>query len=176
MKTYLSLPRLRGGKKPFIALFLMLCITATACRAWRPAAESAATVDTVTVRIIQRDTAVVLQSDSALVRALLECDSTGAARLREVIELRNGRRVRAPDLSVRGDTLTVRGRVDSMAVYLKLTERFRDARREKTSVRTVEINRLSWWQSLWVGMGKAFALAVAGVAVFKVVKRKMIKR
>ena len=151
----------------------MLCVTATACRAYRPAAETAATADTVTVHIIERDTAVIVRSDSALVRALLECDSAGSARLREVIELRNGLRVRAPDLTIRGDTLTVRSRVDSMAIYLKLYDRFKDTRHEQTTVRTVQANRLSWWQTLWMGLGRVFAGAVAITLIYKLLKQKV---
>lgn len=150
----------------------MLCVTATACRAYRPAAETAATADTVTVHIIERDTAVIVRSDSALVRALLECDSAGSARLREVIELRNGLRVRAPDLTIRGDTLTVRSRVDSMAIYLTLRDRYTDTRRESVTERVVEVNRPTWWQKLWMGLGRVFAGAVAITVIYKLLKQR----
>ena len=73
--------------KPTIALllFVALCAMAAACRAYRPAAETTAITDTVTVRVVERDTAVVVRSDSAMMRALVECDSTGKARLRQIL-------------------------------------------------------------------------------------------
>ena len=46
------------------------------------------TTDSVVIREILRDTVVTVEADSSLVRALVECDSLGRARLRELRENR----------------------------------------------------------------------------------------
>ena len=161
--------------KPTIALllFVALCAMAAACRAYRPAAETTAITDTVTVHVVERDTAVVVRSDSAMMRALVECDSTGKARLRQILELRNGQRVNPPQVSLRGDTLVAVSTADSMAIYLTLRDRYTDTRRESVTERVIEVNRPTWWQKLWMGLGRVFAVAVAITVIYKLLKQKV---
>ena len=129
------------------------------------------TTDSVVIREILRDTVVTVEADSSLVRAL------GRARLRELREYRAGTRLPPPKVSIEDNVLTATASIDSMEIYLTLKERYRqDLKAEKeVIIKTVEVNRLNWWQTLWMRLGQvltAAAVAVGGYKIVKLVKRK----
>lgn len=135
------------------------------------------TTDSVVIREILRDTVVTVEADSSLVRALVECDSLGRARLRELREYRAGTRLPPPKVSIEDNVLTAAASIDSMEIYLTLKERYRqDLKAEKeVIIKTVEVNRLNRWQTLWMRLGQvltAAAVAVGGYKIVKLVKRK----
>ena len=135
------------------------------------------TTDSVVIREILRDTVVTVEADSSLVRALVECDSLGRARLRELREYRAGTRLPPPKVSIEDNVLTATASIDSMEIYLTLKERYRqDLKAEKeVIIKTVEVNRLNWWQTLWMRLGQvltAAAVAGGGYKIIKLVKRK----
>ena len=135
------------------------------------------TTDSVVIREILRDTVVTVEADSSLVRALVECDSLGRARLRELREYRAGTRLPPPKVSIEDNVLTATASIDSMEIYLTLKERYRqDLKAEKeVIIKTVEVNRLNWWQTLWMRLGQVLtsaAVAVGGYKIVKLVKRK----
>ena len=135
------------------------------------------TTDSVVIREVLRDTVVTVEADSSLVRALVECDSLGRARLRELREYRAGTRLPPPKVSIEDNVLTATASIDSMEIYLTLKERYRqDLKAEKeVIIKTVEVNRLNWWQTLWMRLGQvltAAAVAVGGYKIIKLVKRK----
>ena len=123
--------------------------------------------DTLIIREVVRDTSVVVQRDSSLIRALVECDSLGQARIRELIDIKAGQHIKPPQLAIGPqNVLTVTALVDSFSVYMKLKDRYQEAV-YKTVITPppIEVNRLTWWQQLWVAMGKIFAAAIAMFAI-----------
>lgn len=132
--------------------------------------------DTVRIREILRDTVVAFPADSSLVRALVECDSTGRAYLRELEEYRAGSRLPPPRVAIDDNVLTATAAIDSMAIYMEMKDRYIEAARTEREVvvQTVEVNRLTGWQKFWIRTGQllaAAAVAVAGYRVYKLVKR-----
>lgn len=105
---------------------------------------------------------VRFQRDSALVRALVECDSTGRAHLTRLLEYRAGERVRVPEVRLSDNILTATATVDSMSIYLAMKDRFTERVRTEyiESVRTVEVNRLNRWQKFWMRTGQIMLLAL----------------
>lgn len=103
-----------------------------------------------------RDTVVEFSADSATIRALLECDSLGQVRLRELLDYRAGERVQPPQLLLRDNILTAKTQVDSLSIYLTWQERHERvvSREEQSETVVVEVNRLTRWQSFWVQTGK----------------------
>lgn len=105
---------------------------------------------------------VVLERDQAMIRALVECDSLGQVRMAELLEYRAGERLQPPDVKVEHNVLTATARIDSMAVYLRLKDRFE--RRITSSIRrverVVEVNRLNGWQKWWMRFGQGAAVAL----------------
>ena len=160
-------------------LSILLPVLLTACVAGRTmtASTDLQQTDSVIVRETLRDTVVSIAADSSLVRALIECDSTGRAYLRQLEEYRAGARLPPPELSIdTNNVLTATAAIDSMEIYLTLKARHREDTSIHREVVTpgVEVNHLTWWQTPWIRLGQI--LAVAGVAVggfrlFKLVKR-----
>lgn len=130
-------------------------------------------VDSVRVVETLRDTVVTVEADSSLLRALVECDSLGQAHLRELAEYRAGNRLPPPTVTIRDNVLTATAAVDSMAIYLTLKDRYTEAIQQQREVvtKTVEVNRLTWWQTLWLRTGQILAAAVALLIGWKLLKR-----
>ena len=125
------------------------------------------------IREVVRDTVVSVRPDSSLIRAVLECDSLGQVHIKELTDFKNGQRLRPPDLSIKDNILTATSYLDSLSIYLTLRDRYTDAYHDKGTVQIVEVNRLTWWQKMWVGWGKiAAALGAAGIG-YKLIKRKL---
>lgn len=107
-----------------------------------------------------------------MIRALVECDSLGRARLRELTEYRSGKHFPPPQVTLRGNVLTATSALDSMAVYLTIRDRcerhFSAEAREE--VRTVEVNRLTRWQKAWMRLGQIVALLLALWAAWRIAR------
>ena len=139
-------------------------------------ASSIATKDTVTIREVVRDTLVRLQPDTSLLRALIECDSLGRARLHEVLETHAGQYIAPPEVAIdNNNVLTVTAEtIDSVGIYMKLKDRYREEVKHKEVTLTVEVNVLTWWQTLWVALGKIFAAAI-GICIIGLCARAALK-
>jgi hypothetical protein len=130
------------------------------------------------IRETVRDTVVTVKADSSLIRALLECDSLGQVRLKELLDYQAGERLKPPDVDITDNVLTAKAQVDSMNIYLQLRDRYE--RHTITQTQTdkeiieVEVNRLTWWQGLWVKLGKSLSGALAAGLLFKLFKSKFL--
>lgn len=114
--------------------------------------------ETVVEREISRDTVVMVEPDSTLLAALVECNEKGQAHLKEIRQLRSSQRAQT-SLNLEGNRLEVKTVVDSMGIYLTFKERYKEREeiRTVTVTETVEINRLYWWQEALIRVG-LFAL------------------
>lgn len=119
---------------------------------------------------ILRDTVVQVQPDSSLVRALVECDSVGQARLKELIDIESGRNVKPPSLHLEDNILTAKAEVDSMAIYMTYKERYKEAQRVETITNTIEVNRLTRWQRWMTTLGTITLGAIASAIIFMIIK------
>lgn len=117
--------------------------------------------DSVVVRETVRDTVIELSPDSSLVRALIECDSLGRARLSELLYYRAGDRISPPVITMVDNILTAKAQVDSFKIYARLKDRYEEHRTSETVVETVEVNKLTTWQKVRLRLGEAMMVAVA---------------
>ncbi len=131
------------------------------------------TEESVVEKEIIRDTIIQVQPDSSMIRALIQCDSTGRARLQEIQTLRESVRLQQsisidPDPQPYKPTiLTVQAKVDSMGIYLKYKERFKEE--TKTEIRETviekEVNVLTKMQRFLMDLGVfTLILIVATIA------------
>lgn len=129
------------------------------------------------IRQTLRDTVVTVKADSSMIRALLECDSLGQVRMRELVEYRAGERTKPPDLSIRDNVLTATAEIDSIGIYLQLRDSYEThiSQAETLTIETVEVNRLTWWQKLWVKAGQILSGALVALIIFKIIKLKFFK-
>ena len=115
-----------------------------------------------TVTEILRDTIIMVQPDSSILQALVQCDSTGTARLQEINALKESARLQQtikidPDPEPHKPTvITIKTQVDSMGIYLIYKERYKESA-EIQQIETViekEVNILKTWQKvlMWIGV------------------------
>lgn len=119
---------------------------------------------------------VIVEADSAMLRALIECDSLGQAHIRQLLEYQAGQRVWPPQIEIRDNVMTATARVDSLAIYLALKDRYTEkvSRTNRTEIRTVEVNRLNGWQKFWCRLGQILFTAgviLGGCKLYKLIKR-----
>lgn len=116
---------------------------------------------TEVVKEVVRDTIIQVQADSSILQALIQCDSTGRARLQEINTLKESARLQQsiliePEaLPYQPTAITVKTVVDSMGIYLTYKDRFKESTevREIETIIEKEVNILYWWQKLlmWIG-------------------------
>ena len=131
---------------------------------------------TEVVKEIVRDTVVQVQPDSSILQALIQCDSTGRARLQEIQTLKESARLQqsikmeADPLPYQPTVITVKATVDSMGIYLTYKDRFKESveKREIETIIEKEVNILHWWQKalMWAGI-----IAIIGTCIKFVVRR-----
>ena len=115
-----------------------------------------------TVTEVLRDTVIMVQPDSSILQTLVQCDSTGRARLQEINALKESARLQQtikidPDPEPHKPTvITIKTQVDSMGIYLIYKERYKETA-EIQQIETViekEVNILKTWQKvlMWLGV------------------------
>ena len=123
-----------------------------------------------TVTEILRDTIIMVQPDSSILQALVQCDSTGRARLQEINALKESARLQQtikidPDPKPHKPTvITIKTQVDSMGIYLIYKERYKETA-EIQQIETViekEVNILKTWQKVLMWLG---ALAILWILI-----------
>lgn len=129
--------------------------------------------DSIIVTERLRDTVVRIEADSSMIEALIECDSMGRAHLRELLDYRSGERLRPPKISIQDNILTASAEVDSMSIYLSLKDQLKEVYtgRQTDTTEYIEVNRLTWWQTLWVWAGKILTPLVLAAAAFRIYKQ-----
>lgn len=116
---------------------------------------------TEVVREVVRDTVIQVQPDSSILQALIQCDSAGRARLKEINTLKESARLQQsiqmePEpLPYQPTAITVNTVVDSMGIYLTYKDRFKESTevREIETIIEKEVKILNWWQKIlmWIG-------------------------
>ena len=123
-----------------------------------------------TVTEILRDTIIMVQPDSSILQALVQCDSTGRACLQEINALKESARLQQtikidPDPKPHKPTvITIKTQVDSMGIYLIYKERYKESA-EIQQIETViekEVNILKTWQKVLMWLG---ALAILWILI-----------
>ena len=135
---------------------------------------------TEVVKEVVRDTVILVQPDSSILQALIQCDSTGRARLQEIQTLKESARLQqsikmeADPLPYQPTVITVTATVDSMGIYLTYKDRFKESveTREIETIIEKEVNILYWWQKLLIGAG---IIAIIGICLQFVVRRYLPK-
>ena len=143
-----------------IRLLTTLLVLQGCCPKFYP--QTTTTVEHVeVVKEVVRDTVIQVQPDSSILQALIQCDSTGRARLQEIQTLKESARLQqsikmeADPLPYQPTVITVKATVDSMGIYLTYKDRFKESveTREIETIIEKEVNILHWWQRLlmWIG-------------------------
>ena len=125
-----------------------------------------------------RDTVIIVQPDSSIMQALIQCDSTGRARLQEINALKESARLQQkismePEPQPYKPTvITVKATVDSMGIYLTYKERYKETAQIQKIETTIEkeVNVLKWWQKLFIWLGSISTILIILTLVYALVK------
>lgn len=131
---------------------------------------------------IQRDTIeklkvveTVIPSDSGWIKALIQCDSNGQAFIRQIQELKNGKKTK-PFIKISdNNVITAGASVDSQAVYTAFKERFvREASEKIIQLPSKEIKfvpkvvRFFAWSG---GVAWGIVVVLLGIQLFKIARK-----
>jgi hypothetical protein len=154
-------------KRIIIAMAAILSLQSCCHKLYPHTAEVTEKTESVTETI--RDTVIMIQPDSSIMQALIQCDSTGRARLQEIKALKESARMQQtismePEPQPYKPTvITVKATVDSMGIYLTYKERYKETAQIQ-KIETIiekEVNVLKWWQKLFITLGILFICLVA---------------
>lgn len=161
------------------ALLILLCVLLTGCcrKIAAPMVTEKTVIKDSIVEII-RDSLIVIPADSSLVKALLECDSVGNVRLKELLSYKAGQNIKPPTIIIKDNVLTALSATDSVNIYLALKDRYQYSVQEndKTIKEIVEVNRLTRWQSFFIVLGRIssvliiFAIGFCSLRIYRKLK------
>lgn len=147
--------------RPTVFILLAWILSMTSCSRRQYPLTATATTSVTTITEVRHDTIVTIQPDSTMIQALIECDSTGRAYLREISQLKASDHLHQ-NLHLEDNILTATAAVDSMDIYLIYKDRYQTTTNTTTETRTVTVttNILKPWQQMLMYLGSIAALAI----------------
>jgi hypothetical protein len=158
-------------KKDWQIILLSACLFAlclAGCKTQAPIART----DTVTKTVIQelvKDTTIYL-TDSAGFRALLECDSLGQVRVKQIQDYYAGQFIK-PKVVIKDNYVTLDCKIDSAGVYVYWKERHESKEQTITTVNVVKENYVTGFQWAQIWAGRVFVLLLLLYVAYRVLKR-----
>jgi len=136
----------------FALLIITLVILVTSCS--KNHVPTVARADTVIRTVIEekvRDTTIYL-NDSSGITALLECDSLGRVRIKQITDYYAGQFVK-PKIVIKDNYLQADCTIDSAKVYVSWKEKHVTSTTSTSQTVIVKENYLTGWQwfQLWTG-------------------------
>ena len=163
-------------KRTIIAMAAILSLQSCCHKLYPHTTEVTEKTESVTETI--HDTVIMVQPDSSIIQALIQCDSTGRARLQEIKALKESARLQQT-ISIEPEpkpykpaVITVKATVDSMGIYLTYKERYKETAQIQ-KIETViekEVNVLKWWQKLFIWLGSISTILIILTLVYALVK------
>ena len=163
-------------KRTIIAMAAILSLQSCCHKLYPHTTEVTEKTESVTETI--RDTVIMVQPDSSIMQALIQCDSTGRARLQEINALKESVRLQQT-ISIEPEpkpykpaVITVKATVDSMGIYLTYKERYKETAQIQ-KIETIiekEVNVLKWWQKLFIWLGSISTILIILTLVYALVK------
>ena len=163
-------------KRTIIAMAAILSLQSCCHKLYPHTTEVTEKTESVTETI--RDTVIMVQPDSSIIQALIQCDSTGRARLQEINALKESARLQQtismePEPQPYKPTvITVKATIDSMGIYLTYKEHYKETA-EIQKIETIiekEVNVLKWWQKLFIWLGSISTILIILTPVYALVK------
>lgn len=148
--------------RPTVFIFLAWILSAISCSRRQYPVQTTQTTSVTTITEVQHDTIVTIQPDTSMLQALIECDSTGQAYLREINQLKSSSYLHQ-SLNLTNNVLTATAVVDSMDIYLTYKDRYQETTNTTTETKTVTVttNIMKPWQQMLMYLGAIAALAIA---------------
>jgi hypothetical protein len=126
--------------------------------------------ETKTITQTVHDTVLKIEKDSSSIKALLECQN-GKVVVKNIVQSEPGRTLKSPKVRIVDNIL----QVDCEVRAQELLAHYKNTHEAKvlTITKTIEVNKLTFWQELQIKGFKSFALLLLVVVVYKVIKYKL---
>lgn len=159
-----------------LVLIVMIALCVTSCKVTRHLKSNKDTVqtDSIVIKEIVRDTTIIVEADSSMLQALIECDSLGQAHIKELLKYKAGERLKPPTVIIRDNMLTATVNTDSLEIKIQWLERvlehYKNNVQTITDIKYIEVHRLTWWQTLWIWIGRIAVSVIVILIIYKTIK------
>lgn len=154
-----------------VALIGTIVLFLTGCKTNVPSHEKIyiTKMDSILVKETISDTVIKIKADSSSILALLECDSLGKVRLREILSLKASGRISPPMLRVKNNVMYVQAKIDTMSIYLSMKNRVEKhvANNTNSNTKICTIYKQRTWQKILCWSGALGWIAVLGCLMLK---------
>lgn len=118
-----------------------------------------------------RDSIIKLPPDYAYLKAWIECDRDGKLMLKKIEDYEAGAKVK-PKIVIRDNYVEIECVVDTASIALHWIETHTKAVDSNKETTTIEVNRLTSWQSFQIWLGRILGGMVFLYLVFIVLKKQ----
>lgn len=112
-----------------------------------------------------------------MIQALIECDSLGRARIKELQRYQAGERLKPPTVVIRDNILSASANCDSLELKIKWIEQelehYKNNNQTITKTEYIEVNRLTWWQTLCIWIGRISLMLIVALIIYKLWKKRI---
>lgn len=134
-------------RKYFVLLGLVSLIGFTGCKQLQPVVTTD-TSKTITVTETIRDTTLIVQPDSASIKALFGCDSLNQVYVKQ-LAVEQGKKIKTEIQWLPGGLMYVTAKIDSQKVYFSWKEKhIHEVDSTKVSKVTVISEKPPWWKRI----------------------------
>ncbi len=152
--------------------YLFLVFFALSCSR-RIIPSSKVEIDSVFVKTVERvrDTILVVEADSSLLKAYVECDSLNNVRIRQIISYKQGRKMPVPQINIKDNILTAKASLSDEKLLFQYKERYNELKikSQKQEIKVIEVNRIKNWQKTLMLLG-ALSIAYTLTKIIKIIK------
>jgi len=117
-----------------------------------------------------RDSIIRIKPDYAYLKAWVECDRNGKLLMKKIEDYEAGSKVK-PKIVIRDNYVELECIVDTMSIALHWIETHTKAVDSNKEVVTVEVNRLTSWQSFQLWAGRIALIVLFLYFAFKIAKK-----
>ena len=149
------------------SIILLFILVVSSCKTIVPTA-SVTTITKDSIVYIPKDTTVYL-TDSAGFRALLECDSLGEIRIKQIKDYYAGQFVK-PKIIIKDNYVSVDCKVDSAKIYVAWKEKHEIITTSSVTVKVDRQNYLTGWQWFQVWCGRVAMVVIGVVLIIFIIK------
>lgn len=146
----------------------------TSCGSLEQPSEETKKETTKTITLIEKDTVFTTKKDSSFYKAYIKCVNNKPVLTKpkkESIDTNEltpkktpGKYLKPPNVSLKDSVLNVNCQAEAQQLFFKWKEQF--IQEQTTTVKTITLpaklieKKLSWWQKLWLALGKILTLVV----------------
>lgn len=155
-------------------LIIFLVFLAVSCKTTQQPTEQTKEVKTKTITELVRDTIVTVKADSSFYKAWIDCVNDKPIIVNKPVINANkkaGTYLEVPKVTLKKGVLQVDCEAKAQELFLRWKEKH--IKEQKGVVKIITLppelipRPLTWWQKLWIGLGKVLA---AGIIIFGLTK------